>query len=194
MPPTDAIARFIEAVAGSLRDGSFVRLTLSHPVKPESAPRKILARLVTIKGGAHLSLTFRHATRDVTKNLPVADAPSWVREQMGAHFRSALLGTTQRDWQLSVPASGRARLVAHKPAATAAPPRAHDQSRQTVLDESARDWLEGLGVVDATGKVRAAIETADACGDKDTADLFTEISRQVDKDVWFLEAHLHDRS
>jgi starvation-inducible DNA-binding protein len=24
----------------------------------------------------------------------------------------------------------------------------------------------------------------------DTADLFTEISRQVDKDLWFLQAHL----
>lgn len=43
-------------------------------------------------------------------------------------------------------------------------------------------------------RVEMAIETADACADKDTADLFTEISRQVDKDVWFLEAHLHDRS
>ncbi len=37
---------------------------------------------------------------------------------------------------------------------------------------------------------RAAIDTADEAGDQDTADLFTEISRQVDMDLWFLEAHL----
>lgn len=43
----------------------------------------------------------------------------------------------------------------------------------------------------AFGKnVRAAIDTADEAGDKDTADLFTGVSRQMDKDLWFIEAHL----
>ncbi len=37
---------------------------------------------------------------------------------------------------------------------------------------------------------RAAIETADKLGDMDTADLFTEVSRALDKALWFLEAHL----
>ena len=44
----------------------------------------------------------------------------------------------------------------------------------------------------AFGKsVRAAIDQTDGLGDKDTADLFTEISRGVDKWLWFVEAHLH---
>jgi starvation-inducible DNA-binding protein len=44
----------------------------------------------------------------------------------------------------------------------------------------------------AFGKsVRAAIDTADKAGDKDTADLFTEVSRGIDKWLWFVEAHLH---
>jgi starvation-inducible DNA-binding protein len=38
--------------------------------------------------------------------------------------------------------------------------------------------------------VRAAIDETDGLGDKDTADLFTEISRDLDKWLWFLEAHL----
>jgi starvation-inducible DNA-binding protein len=38
--------------------------------------------------------------------------------------------------------------------------------------------------------VRQGIDRADEIGDKDTADIFTEISRAVDKDLWFLEAHL----
>lgn len=37
---------------------------------------------------------------------------------------------------------------------------------------------------------RAAIDTADKAGDMDTADLFTEVSRGMDKWLWFLEAHL----
>lgn len=43
-----------------------------------------------------------------------------------------------------------------------------------------------------TAAVRAAIDTADRLGDKDTADLFTEISRDLDKQMWYLEAHLAD--
>ena len=40
------------------------------------------------------------------------------------------------------------------------------------------------------GSVRKAIDTTDDLEDKSTADVFTEVSRQVDKDLWFLEAHL----
>jgi starvation-inducible DNA-binding protein len=40
------------------------------------------------------------------------------------------------------------------------------------------------------GSTRAAIDTATLAGDTDTADLFTEISRGVDKLLWFVEAHL----
>jgi starvation-inducible DNA-binding protein len=37
---------------------------------------------------------------------------------------------------------------------------------------------------------RAAIDTAGKAGDADTADLFTEVSRGVDKWLWMIEAHL----
>ena len=37
--------------------------------------------------------------------------------------------------------------------------------------------------------IRRGIDQADEIGDKDTADIFTEISRTVDKDLWFVEAH-----
>ncbi|MGH8727536.1 MAG: DNA starvation/stationary phase protection protein Dps [Burkholderiales bacterium] len=37
---------------------------------------------------------------------------------------------------------------------------------------------------------REAIDTSAEAGDADTADLFTEVSRGLDKGLWFLEAHL----
>ena len=46
-------------------------------------------------------------------------------------------------------------------------------------------------VLAAYGKLaRAAVDEADKLGDADTADIFTEISRGVDKWLWFVEAHL----
>ena len=38
--------------------------------------------------------------------------------------------------------------------------------------------------------VRESINATDELGDADTADLYTEISRTIDKRLWFLEAHL----
>ena len=55
-----------------------------------------------------------------------------------------------------------------------------------------RDHVDALSTALAKlGKnVRAAIDEAGKLGDADTADLFTGISRDADKYLWFLEAHL----
>ncbi|MBI1787064.1 MAG: DNA starvation/stationary phase protection protein Dps [Acidobacteria bacterium] len=55
-----------------------------------------------------------------------------------------------------------------------------------------REHLEALGERFAAyaASTRAAIRSATELGDASTADLFTEISRDADKGLWFLEAHL----
>ena len=55
-----------------------------------------------------------------------------------------------------------------------------------------REHVEALSSVLAAygASIRLAIEQTDTRGDKDTADICTEISRGVDKYLWFVEAHL----
>jgi starvation-inducible DNA-binding protein len=68
----------------------------------------------------------------------------------------------------------------------------------TRLAELKETKLEGRALVEAlaasyahvAATARAAIDTASKANDADTADLFTEISRGLDKSLWFLEAHL----
>jgi starvation-inducible DNA-binding protein len=55
-------------------------------------------------------------------------------------------------------------------------------------DDYVQALVERYGI--HANSMRAAIDEADEAGDKDTADLFTEISRELDKDLWFLQAHL----
>ena len=65
------------------------------------------------------------------------------------------------------------------------------------LAEYPHEISDGTAHVDALStalsdfgkKARKNIDTTDKLGDKDTADLYTGISRNVDKLLWFVEAH-----
>jgi starvation-inducible DNA-binding protein len=59
------------------------------------------------------------------------------------------------------------------------------------LVPGAMDYAKALAQRFATvaNSVRQAIDDTDKLGDADTADLFTQLSRELDKSVYFLEAH-----
>jgi len=71
-------------------------------------------------------------------------------------------------------------------------------AQNSSLSEYPLEIADGASHVDALSnaladfgkKVRADIDATDELGDKDTADLFTGISRGIDKLLWFVEAHL----
>ncbi len=88
----------------------------------------------------------------------------------------------ERAVQLGGVAEGTARMVAQRSSlaeypATAADGRSHVEALSSALA--------------AFGKsARKAIGEANDLGDLDTADLFTGVSRGIDKWLWFVEAHL----
>ncbi|MBC7900980.1 MAG: DNA starvation/stationary phase protection protein Dps [Saprospiraceae bacterium] len=71
-------------------------------------------------------------------------------------------------------------------------------AEKSSLSEYPHEISDGADHVDALSsaladfgkKVRSDIDTTDELGDKDTADLFTGISRGTDKLLWFVEAHI----
>ncbi len=87
----------------------------------------------------------------------------------------------ERAVQLGGVAEGTARQVAKRSSLPEYPLHASD----------GQSHVEGLSTALATfGKfARKAIEEANELGDLDTADLFTEVSRGIDKWLWFVEAH-----
>ncbi len=58
------------------------------------------------------------------------------------------------------------------------------------------DHLDALATSLASfgSAVRAAVKLADKAGDADTTDLFTQVSRAIDQDLWMVEAHLQAAS
>lgn len=71
-------------------------------------------------------------------------------------------------------------------------------AQNSILPEYPFDILEGMDHVTALADrfapyakhLREAIAKSADLGDADTSDLYTEVSRTIDKRLWFLEAHL----
>jgi starvation-inducible DNA-binding protein len=103
-------------------------------------------------------------------------------DELAEHREDEADNIAERAVQLGGYATGTVRMAA---AASQLPELPTDIN-------SGEDYVRAL--VDRYGQhantLREGIDTADQAGDADSADLLTEISRQVDKDLWFLQAHL----
>ncbi len=75
-------------------------------------------------------------------------------------------------------------------------------AQRSELPEYPFDIVDGMDHVAALAdrlaiyaqSLRQNIKTTDALGEMDTNDLFVEVSRAIDKQLWFLEAHLQTSS
>jgi SAM-dependent methyltransferase len=154
---TDPRARLLELLAEALSDGTFVKLTLSKPRQGAlpDGPRQVFARPVDLRAGPHLSLLFRHPTRDVTRNVPLAAARDEIAALLADTFANAHLFTTGADLELATNKRGEARLQRHAATFTEAPDARHDRAKRYVLDPKTSPWLRELGIVSPEGHVKS---------------------------------------
>jgi starvation-inducible DNA-binding protein len=106
-------------------------------------------------------------------------------DQVAAEVEGYIDLIGERIVQLGGVADGSARTVAASSGLTPYPARI----------TAGEDHVNAVANVLATfgRSARSTIDRAMELGDADTADIFTEISRGVDKSLWFVEAHAHGR-
>ena len=159
--------RFLQRLQHSLADTSFVRLTLGRPSSSDGQDatlEKLLARRLLLRGVEHLSLVWRHRSKDITKNLPLAEAVALLGSLIGASFGHAHLVTRGHDIQLALGKKGQWRLRIGKLAAAPAEAEAeadaqseaHDRPKQHALTLDL-PFLAELGVTDAQGRLVPAM-------------------------------------
>ena len=150
-PPPDAkdangaVARFIELLDASLAGDDFIKLVLAKYHGPEAQLNQLVVRRVVLRGQPCLSLVSRYATRDTTKNLPVAQGLQAVAALLGPVFRNAHLMTRSEEIQLVVSKRGQATLHRKAAAHTAPTSQEHDREKRRFVDVE-RPFLVALGV------------------------------------------------
>lgn len=152
---------------------------------PESARKKIVELLnARLADAIDLSTQAKQAHWNVK-------GPEFIGlhdlfDKIHAAVDDAVDEIAERAVQLGGRAMGTARVVAKSSSLSEYPHDIH----------TCRDHVSALSDALASfGKnVRAAIDAADELGDADTADLFTGVSRTIDKYLWFVEAHEQEKS
>lgn len=158
MPAAPARDRFIELLRTALREGTLTKLTLGKHRGADATLKNLFVRPVALKSGPHYAFVWRHATRDVTKNHPPADALARLESLIGADFLDAHLFTASRHAQFEAQPGGADRLkVSALASATAATtplaPPSHDRAKVRPIPGDA-PWLRTLGVTNDAGQPR----------------------------------------
>ncbi len=161
-----ARTRFLQCLAEAAQapaGPAWQRLLLAKPVPQGGANdlQRVLVRPLLLRGQACLSFVYSHATKDVTKNLPVAEGLAEVAALLGPAFRNAHLHTATEELQLVLSRKGRGHLtrLALAPAAPLAgggAPTAHDRAKQRWLSLD-RPFLAALGVATPQGTLVPAM-------------------------------------
>jgi len=144
---------FLDLLAASLQDGSFVKLTLGKPRGSDATLRNVFVRTVQIGGERQLTFVWHHDRRDITKNHALPAATKLIGKMLGTEFYSAHLFTASRTTQLEFNKKGEPRL-SHGKSVGEVPDTAHDREKFRLLPAESQHWLHALGVTTATGAVR----------------------------------------
>jgi starvation-inducible DNA-binding protein len=101
---------------------------------------------------------------------------------MAAELNEAIDNIAERATTLGGTAMGTVRMAANNSSLSEYPEGTNqcEQVVKVLADQYAA----------VAEQLRSSIEVASKHNDADTEDLFTEVSRQVDLRLWFLEAHL----
>jgi len=138
-----------------------------------------------------------------TLNARLADAIDLKTQAKQAHWNVKgphFIGLHELFDQVATAVEAHTDLIAERVTALGgtAMGTARVAARESSLSEYPLEIIDGTAHVDALStamadfgkKVRKGIDDTDKLGDADTADLFTEVSREIDKLLWFVEAHI----
>ncbi|MFI5357085.1 MAG: methyltransferase, partial [Opitutales bacterium] len=102
--------RFLVLLREAVGQDRLTKLTLGKPHGGDPTLHNLFVRPVTLKAGPQFSFVYRHATRDITKNHPPAEALAELEPLIGRSFLDAHLFTPGQQAQLECQPDGSSRL------------------------------------------------------------------------------------
>ncbi len=139
---SDPIEQFLLVTERSILEGTFTKAVLAKP-RVGTDVERVTARVVSVRGEKMLSCVYSYPTKDITKNIPIADVRATLRGLLQASFlRGHLLSSTE-NIDLSISKKGKAVMHQAKVNAPAKPlANAAIHSAETLQSSTAEEVLE----------------------------------------------------
>lgn len=147
------VEKFISEFSKSLREETFVKLTLGNYKGADEHLQKLLIRLIETRKGKRLFFLYKYDTRDTAKNYDYAEGAKIVRDFLGKDFFSGHLFTVENDFQLDIGKKGKSRLNTAKPTFKSKPNLGHDREKKIQVNPNAF-YLKALGITTDRGEIR----------------------------------------
>lgn len=142
----DPRGQFLAVLDTSLQHNALIKMVFSRHVGPEAELQRVSVKPLMVKEQPCLSLVYRYKTRDITRNLSLAEGLAQVAEWLPQVFKTAHLLTLTDELQLEFSKKGKAMLHRSKAAqARTLPSAEHDREKKRYLELS-RPFLQDLGV------------------------------------------------
>jgi len=151
----------------SIREDTFVRLTLSKPSDETSEVKKMIIRMAIIKEKRHFSFVYRHATKDITKNLPIEEGSDKIIHLMQSEFMITNLFVARYHIAAEKLENGNFKLKKLTNTTELKTSRTHDKQKKSLLTRSG--YLTALGILNSKGNIQ-----------KDKGDKYKQINKYVE--------------
>lgn len=135
----------------SVLKNTFVKLTLSKPIKKSDGLPNVYIRLVKIKEKEIFQFTYHYTTNDKVQNYAITEAFSEIEVLLMDNFRTATLFTLTEDLLVFI---SKRKLVSYRVNTASFKnklPETHDKPKERLAE--AGSYLHYLGITDKQGKV-----------------------------------------
>ena len=165
--------KFINKLESSLKDGSFVKLTLSKPVGTRQATsvqvqqatsvqelkdiRNVYVKPIILRNEKMYSFTYRYERRDETKNYDAQQSLEVITNLISEIFLNATLFTLTEDVTLLISKKGKATVMTKAVKEQREQNMEHDKVKNRLINPENPWWFK-LGLTTREGKVTADMQ------------------------------------
>ena len=144
--------KFFEKLDLSLKNGSFVKMTLSKPMAKNNELRNIYIKPILLKDNKMYQFTYHYERRDETKNFDAKQMIEQVRSLVPDIFQNVSLFTIAEDVTLLVSKKGKPTLMCKAVKEQREQDLSHDHEKTRLIDPM-KPWWYLLGLTSRDGKV-----------------------------------------
>ena len=153
--------KFINKLQSSLKEGSFVKLTLSKPRAKSQEPRanlnNVYVKPIILKNEKMFSFTYRYERRDETKNYDAEQSFEIINQLVPNVFLNASLFTLTEDTTLLISKKGKATVMTKAVKEQREQNVQHDKVKNRLINTDNPWWFK-LGLTTREGKVTADMQ------------------------------------